>query len=95
MLVSRTHALAAFRSLPHAPSRGLVCDRPAVSSEGPRRVQPLSGYLLTGFVLLTMLVAARSLFQSETVLSRTLGALWFTVGVLVPWFTVGVRTDRD
>jgi hypothetical protein len=38
---------------------------------------------MTGFVLLTMLVAGRSLLQSETVLFQTLAALWFVGGALL------------
>jgi len=55
-------------------------------SEAPHaRTQPLSGYLMTGFVLLTMLGAARSFFLVESGLFRVLTAFWFAAGALLLW----------
>jgi hypothetical protein len=48
-------------------------------------VQPLSGYLMTGFVLVTMVVAARGFFAVETGLFRVLTALWFVAGAVLLW----------
>jgi len=47
--------------------------------------QPLSGYLMTGFVLLTMFGAARSFFTVESGPFRALTALWFAMGALLLW----------
>jgi len=47
--------------------------------------QPLSGYLMTGFVLLTMFGAAKSFFLVESGLFRVLTAFWFATGALLLW----------
>ncbi|MFC6042357.1 hypothetical protein [Nocardioides hankookensis] len=63
-------------------------------SDAPRRVQPLSGYLMTGFVLFVMFLAGQSFFSSETILFRVVSALWFAGGALVLWYRWRPRADR-
>ena len=63
-------------------------------NEASRRVQPLSGYLMTGFVLWVMYHSAESFFSSETTLFRTMSAVWFVGGAFLLWLRWRPRADR-
>ena len=65
-----------------------------MSNDAPRRVQPLSGYLMTGFVLWVMYLAGQSFFDSETVLFRAMSALWFMAGAFLLWYRWRPRVGR-
>jgi hypothetical protein len=59
---------------------------PVVPDKNPHpTAQPLSGYMMTAVVMVTMLVAARGFFAVEGILFRALTALWFAIGALLLW----------
>ena len=44
-----------------------------------------TGYVMTGLVIMTMLVAVRSVVTLENGVVRTAAALWLALGVVVLW----------